>query len=102
VNPELSAKLPQTNVPFYFYFVVNPSYHTTHTTHNKIFYFQVLGKKVEKVMISKHLVSSPVVALSADYGWTAQMEKVMKSQAFADQVRTTTIENLKSYLLMRS
>merc|ERR1712060_669761 len=44
-----------------------------------------LGKKVEKVQISKHLVSSPVVVLSADYGWTAQMEKVMKSQAFADQ-----------------
>merc|ERR550514_2093465 len=45
----------------------------------------VLGKKVEKVQISKHLVQSPVVVLSADYGWTAQMEKVMKSQAFADQ-----------------
>merc|ERR1711935_300268 len=44
-----------------------------------------LGKKVEKVQISKHLVNSPVVVLSADYGWTAQMEKVMKSQAFADR-----------------
>merc|ERR550537_1736201 len=44
-----------------------------------------LGKKVEKVQISKHLVNSPVVVLSADYGWTAQMEKVMNSQAFADQ-----------------
>merc|ERR1712087_408771 len=46
---------------------------------------ETLGKKVEKVQISKHLVSSPVVVLSADYGWTAQMEKAMKSQAFADQ-----------------
>jgi len=44
-----------------------------------------LGKKVEKVSISKHLVQSPTVVLSADYGWTAQMEKVMKSQAFSDQ-----------------
>merc|ERR1719160_1815542 len=43
---------------------------------------EYLGKKVE---ISNHLVNSPVVVLSADYGWTAQMEKVMKSQAFADQ-----------------
>merc|ERR1719298_319600 len=48
-------------------------------------YKELLGKKVEKVQISKHLVNSPVVVLSADYGWTAQMEKVMKSQAFADQ-----------------
>merc|ERR1719408_497861 len=46
---------------------------------------ETLGRKVEKVSISKHLVQSPVVVLSADYGWTAQMEKVMKSQAFADQ-----------------
>merc|ERR1719359_418968 len=46
---------------------------------------EYLGKKVEKVQISKHLVNSPVVVLSADYGCTAQMEKVMKSQAFADQ-----------------
>merc|ERR1719502_1584804 len=46
---------------------------------------ETLGKKVEKVSVSKHLVNSPVVVLSADYGWTAQMEKVMKSQAFADQ-----------------
>merc|ERR1719463_784055 len=46
---------------------------------------ETLGKKVEKVQISKHLVSSPVVVLSADYGWTAQMKKVEKVQAFADQ-----------------
>merc|ERR1712232_1113091 len=46
---------------------------------------ETLGNKVEKVSISEHLVSSPCVVLSADYGWTAQMEKVMKSQAFADQ-----------------
>ena len=39
---------------------------------------ELLGKKVEKVQISKHLVNSPVVVLSADYGWTAQMEKVIK------------------------
>merc|ERR1711935_115323 len=57
---------------------------------------ETLGKKVEKVQISKHLVNSPVVVLSADYGWTAQMEKVMKSQAFADQSK---FEFMKSNLL---
>merc|ERR1712216_905562 len=46
---------------------------------------ETLGKRVEKVTISQHLVSSPVLVASADYGWAAQMEKVMKSQAFADQ-----------------
>ena len=49
------------------------------------FHPHLFPRQVEKVQISKHLVNSPVVVLSADYGWTAQMEKVMKSQAFADQ-----------------
>merc|ERR1719421_1227997 len=44
----------------------------------------VLGKNVEKVIISKHLYKSACTVVSADYGRTAQMEKVMKSQAFAD------------------
>jgi HSP90 family molecular chaperone len=44
----------------------------------------VLGKNVEKVVVSKHLYKSACTVVSADYGWTAQMEKVMKSQAFAD------------------
>jgi len=46
-----------------------------------------LGGKVDKVSISKHLVSSPALVTTADYGWTAQMEKVMKAQAFADNQR---------------
>ncbi|KAJ1634400.1 Hsp90 protein-domain-containing protein [Pavlovales sp. CCMP2436] len=48
---------------------------------------QALGGKVDKVTVSKHLVKSPVVVTTADYGWTAQMEKVMKAQAFADNSR---------------
>mmetsp|Transcript_36507 Transcript_36507/g.108672 ORF Transcript_36507/g.108672 Transcript_36507/m.108672 type:complete len:798 (+) Transcript_36507:35-2428(+) len=58
---------------------------------------ETLGKKVEKVMISKHLVSSPVVALSADYGWTAQMEKVMKSQAFSDQSKFEFMKSKRNF-----
>ena len=57
----------------------------------------ILGKKVEKVQISKHLVQSPVVVLSADYGWTAQMEKVMKSQAFADQSKYEFMKSKRNF-----
>jgi hypothetical protein len=57
----------------------------------------VLGRKVEKVMISKHLVASPVVALSADYGWTAQMEKVMKAQAFTDQSKFEFMKSKRNF-----
>merc|ERR1719324_568105 len=58
---------------------------------------ETLGKKVEKVQISKHLVNSPVVVLSADYGWTAQMEKVMKSQAFADQSKFEYMKSKRNF-----
>merc|ERR1719230_1176236 len=58
-----------------------------------------LGKKVEKVSISAHLVQSPVVVLSADYGWTAQMEKVMKSQAFADQSKFEFMKSKRNFEL---
>merc|ERR1712070_1345625 len=58
---------------------------------------EALGKKVEKVAISKHLVQSPVVVLSADYGWTAQMEKVMKSQAFADQSKFEVMKSKRMF-----
>merc|ERR1712072_342524 len=57
----------------------------------------ILGKKVEKVSISKHLVRSPVVVLSADYGWTAQMEKGMKSQAFADQSKFEIMKSKRMF-----
>merc|ERR1719287_363908 len=60
---------------------------------------ETLGKKVEKVQISKHLVNSPVVVLSADYGWTAQMEKVMKSQAFADQSKFEFMKSKRNFEL---
>merc|ERR1712070_419017 len=58
-----------------------------------------LGKKVEKVSISKHLVQSPVVVLSADYGWTAQMEKVMKSQASADNSKYEFMKSKRMFEL---
>merc|ERR1711871_535548 len=56
-----------------------------------------LGKKVEKVVISNHLVSSPCMISSADYGWTAQMEKVMKSQAFADQSKFEFMKSKRNF-----
>jgi heat shock protein beta len=60
---------------------------------------ETLGKRAEKVSISKHLVQSPVVVLSADYGWTAQMEKVMKSQAFADNSKYEFMKSKRMFEL---
>ncbi|KAF6301858.1 hypothetical protein mRhiFer1_008769 [Rhinolophus ferrumequinum] len=45
---------------------------------------EVLDKKVEKVTISSWLVSSPCCVVTSTYGWTANMEQIMKAQALWD------------------
>jgi molecular chaperone HtpG len=39
----------------------------------------ILGDKVEKVVLGQRVESSPCVLVTSEYGWSANMERIMKA-----------------------